>query len=86
MDQINNDLASKITEDLRKKYNKSVISKQELASEIDISISTLNNYMSKGYGIPRYKKIGGAKNAKVVFPILEVANFLAQIVEVDYGL
>jgi hypothetical protein len=40
----------------------------------------------QGYGIPKYKKIGNAKNAKVIFPILEVARFLSQTVEVDNGL
>ena len=81
-----NNITREIVADLRSRYRKSVISKKELASEIDISMSTLNNYMAKGYGTPRYKKIGNAKNAKVVFPILEVAKFLSNTVAVDNGL
>ncbi len=75
-----------IANQLRRKYNRSVLSKKELANELNIGISTLNNYIMQGYGIPKYKKIGNAKNAKVIFPILEVARFLSQTVEVDNGL
>ncbi len=78
-----NNIIREIIVDLRNRYKKSVISKKELAGELDVSTSTLNNYMAKGYGIPRYRKIGDAKNAKVVFPILEVAKFLSNTVEVD---
>ncbi len=78
-----NNIIREIMVDLRNRYKKSVISKKELAGELDVSTSTLNNYMAKGYGIPRYRKIGDAKNAKVVFPILEVAKFLSNTVEVD---
>ena len=74
-----------IVSDLRKKYGRSVLLKKELAEELGIALSTLNNYMAKGYGIPRYRKIGDAKNAKVVFPIIEVAKFLSETVEVDNG-
>ncbi len=86
MDDIENTIKTEIITDLRERYNRSIISKKELASELDISISTLNNYMAKGYCIPKYKKIGSAKNAKVVFPISEVAKFLSQTIEVDNGL
>jgi hypothetical protein len=32
-------------------------------------------------GIPRYRKLGKAKNAKVVFSIVDVAEFLSQTIE-----
>ncbi len=69
--------------DLRQKYKKAVLTKKELAGELGIALSTLNSYMAKSYQIPKYRRIGSAKNAKVVFPISSVANFLAQTVEVD---
>ena len=78
--------AEEIVSDLLKKYGRSVLLKKELAGELGIALSTLNNYMAKGYGIPRYRKIGDARNAKVVFPIIEVAKFLSETVEVDNGL
>ncbi len=61
---------------LLKKYKRAVISKQEMALELGISNSTLDLYISKGTGIPNYKKLGNAKNAKVVFNILDVSTHL----------
>ena len=81
-----NNIIREIAADLRREYRKGVLSKKETASEMGISISTLNNYMAKGCCFPAYKKIGDAKNAKVVFPILEIAKFLSDTVEVDNGL
>ena len=78
-----NNIIREIAADLRREYRKSVLSKKEAASEMGISMSTLNNYMAKGCCLPGYKKIGDAKNAKVVFPILEIAKFLSSTVEVD---
>jgi len=63
-----------------------VLLKKELAGELGIAVSTLNNYMAKGSGIPRYRRMGDARNSKVVFPIIEVAKFLSDTVEVDNGL
>ena len=76
-------LRESIIQDLRKRYKKAVLTKKELSGELGIALSTLNSYMTKGYGIPKYKKIGPAKNAKVVFPIASVADFLSQTTEVD---
>ena len=61
---------------LKEKYNRTVISKREMAKELDISPSTLDLYMSKGTGVPRYKKLGNAKNSRVIFNILDIAEFL----------
>lgn len=61
---------------LLKKFGRSVISKKELSLEMDISESTVDLYISKGTGIPNYKKLGNAKNAKVIFNLLDVADFL----------
>ena len=86
MYNIENNIIREIVADLRSRHNKSAISKKDTADELNMAVSTLNNYMAKGYGIPRYKKIGDAKNAKVIFPIVEIAKFLADTVEVDNGL
>lgn len=61
---------------LLNKYKKMVLTKQELGDELGIGRSTLDLYISKNEGIPPYKKLGSAKNAKVVFGILDVAKFL----------
>ena len=71
-----------IFQDLKDRYKKSVLNKAELANEIGMSIGAINNYICKGYGVPKYKKLGPAKNAPVVFPLIFVANYLSEVMEV----
>jgi len=61
---------------LTKKYNRTVIGKKELVAEMGISLSTLDLYISRGIGVPRYKKLGNRSNSRVVFNIVDVAEFL----------
>ena len=77
-----NDQAKTILEELRERYGKATLSKREMANELGVSMSTLDLYISKGYGIPNYKKLGKAKNAKMVFSIVDVAKFLADTIKV----
>lgn len=71
----------KIYQELRKKYKRMTISKSEMSNELGISNSTLDLYIAKGIGLPNYKKLGTAKNAKVIFNLLDVAEFLANTVK-----
>lgn len=71
----------RLYEYLLKKYQRAVISKVEMANELGISSSTLDLYIAKGTGLPNYKKLGKAKNSKVVFNLLDVANFLTKTIK-----
>jgi len=71
----------KIYDELRKKYKRMTISKSEMSSELGISNSTLDLYIAKGIGLPNYKKLGTAKNAKVIFNLLDVADFLSNTIK-----
>ena len=71
----------KIYQELRKKYKRMTISKSEMSTELGISNSTLDLYISKGIGLPNYKKLGTAKNAKVIFNLLDVSEFLANTIK-----
>jgi len=53
-----------------------VIGKKDLAKELNIAPSTLDLYISKGMGIPKFKKLGTAKNARVIFNLYDIAVFL----------
>ncbi len=66
---------------LNQKYKRSVINKVEMAFELGISNSTLDLYIAKGIGIPNYKKLGSAKNSKVIFNLLDVADFLTETIK-----
>jgi predicted DNA-binding transcriptional regulator AlpA len=66
---------------LIKKYGRTVISKSEMAQELGVSNSTLDLYIAKGTGLPNYKKLGKAKNAKVVFNLVDVADYLTKTIK-----
>ena len=68
---------SLIHENLIQKYNKTSITKQELAHELGVSVSTIDLHMSDKEGIPKYFRLGHSKNSKVLFNIADVAEFLA---------
>jgi hypothetical protein len=69
-----------VYQDLKSRYNKATLTKKELANEFTVSTSTIDLYISKGVGIPNYKKLGTAKNAKVIFNIIDVAEYLSQTI------
>jgi len=71
----------KLYQELREHYKRMTISKSEMANELGISNSTLDLYISKGIGLPNYTKLGTAKNAKVIFNLLDVAEFLANTIK-----
>ena len=70
-----------VYQDLKSRYNKATLTKKELANEFTVSTSTIDLYISKGIGIPNYKKLGTAKSAKVVFNIIDVAEYLSQTIK-----
>jgi len=73
-----------IYNDLRTRYKKATLSKAEIAYELGVSIATLDRYIKNGYGLPNYKKIGNskAKNGRLIFNIIDVAEFLSQTIKV----
>ena len=66
---------------LKEKYG-ITLTKQQLADELNVSINTINSYIVKGTGIPEYIKIGTGKNGKVLFPIVNVVDFLSNTIKV----
>lgn len=75
-----NNLFSKIIyNDLSSQFGYT-LTKKELAQVLKISVSSINNYIVKGEGIPEYTKVGTGKNGKVLFPVVAVANYLSNTV------
>ena len=72
-----------ILKDLKKQYKKTALSIKEVAQELGVSINTIRLGIKNGKGIPKYRKVGGGKmRHRVIFPIVEVARFLANTEEV----
>ena len=70
-----------IYKDLKTRYKRSTLSKREMAHELGISYSGIDNMIAKGYGLPEYKKLGDKKNSKVIFAIINVSEFLSQTIK-----
>ena len=71
------DTSTKATYDyLKDKYSRIILSKKELAIELNIAPSTLDLYISKGIGVPKYKRASDAKNARLLFNIYDIAVYL----------
>jgi len=60
---------------LTQKYKKIGLSRQELARELTISLSTVDRLLKQGMGLPSFKRIGMGKRARIVFPVSSVAAF-----------
>lgn len=58
------------------------LTKIELSKVLKVSVSSINNYIVKGEGIPEYVKVGTGKNGKVLFPIVNVVDYLSNTVSV----
>ena len=69
--------AQTIFDDLRAVGYGLNISKKQYAAIANCSTSAVDNYIGKGYGVPSYKKIGHQKNARVLFSLRDVAEYLA---------
>ncbi len=67
-----------IYEDLKEEGYSSQVTKKEYAQIIRCSVSAIDKYIAGGYGIPNYKKIGHQRNARVLFSLRDVAEYLAQ--------
>ncbi len=61
---------------LTTKYQKIGLSRQELAKELTVSVSTVDRLLKQGLGLPSYKRIGMGVQARIVFPVSSVATFL----------
>ncbi len=53
------------------------INKKQYAEIVGLSVHSIDSYITRGINLPNYKKLGEAKNAKVVFNLKDVAEFLA---------
>ena len=69
--------AQRIYNELRMEYGIHA-TKKEYAKIIKSSLSTVDHYLSKGYGIPSHIKLGTKQNSKVLFLVRDIAEFLAE--------
>jgi hypothetical protein len=64
------------------KYQKLTITKSELSEELGVSVRSINNAIVRGSGVPEYIKMGESKNSTVVFPIVNVVEYMGNTIKV----
>ena len=52
------------------------VNKKQYAEIVGCSVSAVDHYMKSGYGIPDYRKMGHQRNARVLFSLRSVAEYL----------
>ena len=72
-----NEEAKFINDQLRADGYPLFINKKQYAEIVGLSIHSIDSYITRGINLPNYKKLGESKNAKVVFNLKDVAEFLA---------
>lgn len=52
------------------------LDQKQMSKAIGIGLRALDLRIKDGRNLPRYIKIGDAKNSRIVFPLLSIAEFL----------
>ena len=55
------------------------VGKKEYAEIVGCTTHTIDKYIARGYGIPRYRKIGNQRNSRVMFALRDVAEYLSSL-------
>jgi len=61
---------------LATRYKQIMLSKENFAEIMNVSIGTVDKWIASNQNIPKYIKLGEAKNASIRFNITEVASYL----------
>lgn len=72
----------KVYQYLTNKYNKLALTKAELAVELGISVSSINQYICQGKGLPSYLRVVNGKNTRIVFPLNNIVSYISNTVKV----
>lgn len=73
-------MKGQILEILMKKYNKTTLTKKEVAKELGLSLRTIDSMMKDGHILPSPLKLGSSKTSSVRFNIVDVAILLADTI------
>lgn len=61
---------------LQDKYRRATMTRQEVATELGLSLRTIDSMISKGDVLPKPIKIGKGKNAPIRFNLVDIADFI----------
>jgi len=66
----------KYDEMLFNKYQKTTLTRKEVAQELSISLSTLERSLNDGSLSIRFKRLGTSQKSRYVFPIKSISDYL----------
>ena len=80
LNELYNDVEYKtLLEHISSQYKgKVVLDRKQTATVLSIGLSTLDLRISQGRDIPRYIKMGDAKNSRIAFAITDIATYIFQ--------
>lgn len=73
-------MKGEILQFLTKKYNKATLTKKEVATELGLSLRTIDNLIKDGRNLPQPFKVGAGKKSSVRFNIIDIAEFIANAI------
>ena len=62
---------------LYNKYKKMTLTRKQLAAELNIGLSSLDNLLLNNQLPIKHHRVGNSQKAKYVFPLIEVARYLS---------
>lgn len=73
----NNEFLNTVLQSLERQFPAmQALDRKQTAKAIGIGLRALDLRIKDGRNLPRYIKIGDAKNSRTVFPLLSIAEFL----------
>ena len=79
LNELYNDLEYKtLLEHISSQYKGKVVLDRKQTAAVLVGISTLDLRISQGRDIPRYIKMGDAKNSRIAFAITDIAAYIFQ--------
>ncbi len=67
-----------ILKELMTKYNRTTITRQELANELSVSLSLIDKLIASGEILPKTIKLGTSSRSTVRFNIIDIAQLISK--------
>ncbi len=74
-------MKGELQNNLQDKYRRVTLTKKEVATELGLSLRTIDSMIKDGSVLPKPLKIGNGKNAPVRFNIIDIANFISDVMD-----
>ena len=70
-------MKGEILSNLQEKYMRATLTRKEVATELGLSLRTIDNMIKDGGVLPQPLRLGEGKKPTVRFRLIDIANFIA---------